>query len=864
MLLRNGITSAAFRGAVAAFLWTLAVVPVHGELLVEEEFDYELLSLIDGQNGGLGFDGPWSASKSHGRDYVMQFEGLTFMDENQVELPVAGNSLSRYGSMGRAEAHRKISAKAQAALTQDNTTVWFAVLVAAPSAHRWGSFHFGNYKYSTQGTPLLGDGDDDRHGNYTPYDGEGFGFTFMTPDYGAGDGTINALAFDDSSIPVVSAGTFTQPIQPGARHHDPTLVVGKINWKPAGTPDELFLFNVTDLTTEPEEDEAIASITDVDLDQSTFNLICVWDTNNTIFDEIRFGTTFFDVVGRGVCPSIVRASGGPDGVTLSWQNGLATPTSVRIVRNGVELAAAAPADPPQYVDKTAEPGLLTYELSFVVPGEDCGTIEKQFNACITDLQAERLEDGVRLTWQNNLGYEAIRILRDDGTGEVVLEASYPGDAQEYLDEDIPDFGELTYSVAPTNGDCDPISVVVNLNCEIPAPICDRIDDGARLEIAFAFGVHPGTALEGQEEWCETPNEPGTPYVAIEQTSPDAIAYSEDVGWGFEVLFPDPLDQPFGARGGYGIFGPFDNTANDRNVFSTDCSEELYNSFIGAKDFTKTCNAAVTGGDPGEPCSVFDPENFPPEGIIFRVDVPNGKYRFVAAVGSPDNRHAHRLLAENGGSGMPGDIKNNYVTLIYNHDQAQFSKGEVAPGSGQGVYARVGFNGRIPPLGDGIPPDPQFVNMDENGRPTADCPNSPTLEVTEGYIRFHVLQANSNDGCGGTRDANGGDLCILEIWRVDVGPGPEDTFKRGDVNADGGLNIADAIALLGHLFGGEPAPSCPDAADSNDDGGLNIADAIAILGHLFAGEGDLPAPFGKCGPDPTADDLPPCKFPPCAQ
>jgi hypothetical protein len=38
----------------------------------------------------------------------------------------------------------------------------------------------------------------------------------------------------------------------------------------------------------------------------------------------------------------------------------------------------------------------------------------------------------------------------------------------------------------------------------------------------------------------------------------------------------------------------------------------------------------------------------------------------------------------------------------------------------------------------------------------------------------------------------------------------------------------------------------------DDGKLNIADAIAILSHLFAGAGPLP-PFGSCGIGPTTTD-----------
>ena len=87
------------------------------------------------------------------------------------------------------------------------------------------------------------------------------------------------------------------------------------------------------------------------------------------------------------------------------------------------------------------------------------------------------------------------------------------------------------------------------------------------------------------------------------------------------------------------------------------------------------------------------------------------------------------------------------------------------------------------------------------------------------------------------------------------------FRRGDVNDDGQLNIADAIAVLSYLFADAPLPPCPDAADANDDGQLNIADAIATLSYLFAG-GTMPAPSPGCGTDPTPSDLPPCEATSC--
>lgn len=90
------------------------------------------------------------------------------------------------------------------------------------------------------------------------------------------------------------------------------------------------------------------------------------------------------------------------------------------------------------------------------------------------------------------------------------------------------------------------------------------------------------------------------------------------------------------------------------------------------------------------------------------------------------------------------------------------------------------------------------------------------------------------------------------------------FSRGDANADGNLNIADAVFVLGYLFGSAERPSCVDAADANDDGETNIADAITMLGHLFGGAGPLPDPFGACGTDPTGDALVCAAFPPCAR
>ena len=79
-----------------------------------------------------------------------------------------------------------------------------------------------------------------------------------------------------------------------------------------------------------------------------------------------------------------------------------------------------------------------------------------------------------------------------------------------------------------------------------------------------------------------------------------------------------------------------------------------------------------------------------------------------------------------------------------------------------------------------------------------------------------------------------------------------TFKRGDVNLDGNLDISDPVSILQLLFNNSSV-GCDDAVDANDDSALNIADAVAVLSSLFGGSGNLPEPF-NCGLDPTADAL----------
>ena len=84
------------------------------------------------------------------------------------------------------------------------------------------------------------------------------------------------------------------------------------------------------------------------------------------------------------------------------------------------------------------------------------------------------------------------------------------------------------------------------------------------------------------------------------------------------------------------------------------------------------------------------------------------------------------------------------------------------------------------------------------------------------------------------------------------------FVRGDVNADGARNVADAVTLLDDLFLGGSAP-CSRAGDTNGDGVLELADAVALLDAMFAGGTGPAAPFPDCG---VAEDGLPCAAATC--
>ncbi|MGD7653814.1 MAG: sialate O-acetylesterase, partial [Verrucomicrobiales bacterium] len=191
------------------------------------------------------------------------------------------------------------------------------------------------------------------------------------------------------------------------------------------------------------------------------------------------------------CPSALRATGGADGVTLSWSNGTDIPTSVRVLRNGREIAASIPGTPPSYLDTTAGPRTYYYQLEFTMSGDPCDPISTTIDTCLSDLAAVATDDGVVLTWENQLTYQGIEITRDGS----VIAASLNGSLETYTDTAPPVSGIVTYTAVSTNGDCTPASATVNLNTRTitgPVLFADTFDRDNSTDLNASTDGKSGT------------------------------------------------------------------------------------------------------------------------------------------------------------------------------------------------------------------------------------------------------------------------------------------------------------------------------------------------------------------------------------
>jgi len=239
--------------------------------------------------------------------------------------------------------------------------------------------------------------------------------------------------------------------------------------------------------------------------------------------------------------------------------------------------------------------------------------------------------------------------------------------------------------------------------------------------AFAFGA---------DDWTRaTYNDPATAYIKINQAAgEESMAYSPEKGYGY--VNSDALDR----------------SPNNRGVYTGD--DEIYDQFIGAKKI----------------------QGIPP--MLFRIDLENGNYRFVAAGGDAANYdHATIIRARDGETGPAVILVDDFQPTA------------------AGQFWTVEFADKIVPPASTIPP--MFIFPTE----------SPLLAVTQGYI---IIEQDIGVHPAG----NGGDLCLLEVWDVGTvlfaSAGHDRVAVEGETVTLDGSGSIDAEGFFWEQIAGTPA------------------------------------------------------------
>jgi hypothetical protein len=138
---------------------------------------------------------------------------------------------------------------------------------------------------------------------------------------------------------------------------------------------------------------------------------------------------------------------------------------------------------------------------------------------------------------------------------------------------------------------------------------------------------------------------------------------------------------------------------------------------------------------------------------------------------------------------------------------------------------------------------------------------PQRSLAGTSLRAAALADLDGDGALDLAAADGG-AGSVRVLRGIPRPGP--TFRRGDANLDGRVDLTDASVVLQGLFLGAGEPPCLDSADFDDSGSIDLTDPVFLLQSLFLGIGQVPQPKSACGFDPTDDRLGCAEPPACGR
>ncbi len=482
------------------------------------------------------------------------------------------------------------------------------------------------------------------------------------------------------------------------------------------------------------------------------------------------------------------------------------------------------------------------------------------------------EGRIRLSFGNLVKEWTRFVIRrsTDGGAQIQLTGTHPGDATEFVDEDLtPAPGaEYTYVLQPTA----PTGMQVNCNqtCTINVPIPELAGydpPQGGWDYAIDFEDHPGTPmlqynqakgeagnLDGQwiraidrDQWDgSAPGEVGSPPGG---SAPGGIEVVLRPGLGpcgedIQVLrivdpgdpsnpagslagvYPNPFDDPSNKS----IFLGFDTGVYDRNLLRSGVTFSA--RWRVDPDAPSYMNPSSTGD--GEPLVGGALGNV---GFLFRNENPAlASEGPTASVTFNFNTGGQLQFSADNAAGGPFVLPNTPITTYHSlwvtvedpdrnntYNITVYANGQTTPFS---FATRTGLALEDETFDFGS----DFGNYLAIGLPHIS--NDGAIEID--YIAFkegvHPPAATSCQ------------------------PGGEKDFIRGDVDLNGLYELTDAIIILGFLFQAADTPPCLDSLDTDDNGELDLTDVIRLLGFMFQPAPDpLPMPGKSCGPDPTKED-----------
>ena len=271
-------------------------------LLIYEPFDYAQTEPInngaaflgDGnQTGALGL-GAWS-QRSKGtlgtvaaptnNEADVSDGGLSFSDAGGNALPSKGNAWVRRNRVGQVATSSPILTSGFSA---DNSTVWMTFLFQDLG------FSGPDFGIGLSSEPMIGD---DNQSLTAAGVGVGLGINSI----GGPARSIGAVYYDNATgfdRVTEETSTFNGPAA-----SDIFLLGMKVEWNPDGTDDIISVYNITDLTTEPTNPLAVATVDLSQAEQDSLDVLNISDTQVAFVDEVRIATTFEEAVGgAGVIP----------------------------------------------------------------------------------------------------------------------------------------------------------------------------------------------------------------------------------------------------------------------------------------------------------------------------------------------------------------------------------------------------------------------------------------------------------------------------------------------------------------------------------------------------------------------------------